>query len=263
MSDRNPASGIVKPGTLGELFALYLQRQIQAENQGLAIPDSAEEFVPHDSSVSPIVEPQLAWKECQGIFRFFEGLEQHRIPSVPAGWSQLVNSLQPLFAIPMALGNFPQMMNHPLNLMNTGDLRSLRSAPGLALGTKELLDWAQGQTNPISRLFAAGILRLAAEFTSAEKLIEQTSIDPKLASLRDNELATLAWHAGNHSEAIDRWNRLPSSRPVLFNRAMASLFCGHSEEAIRLLPEVVSQFSEKDSWYHLAQLYLNLAEARV
>ena len=263
MGTSNDIRNRVKPGTLGELFSLYLQREMDSRSQGLGKEATSGDVELHDSTPTQPLDPKIAWKEAQGLYRYFPDLENQWIAIVPPGWHQFVNSLEPFAAIPLALGNFPQLIGNSASIFQAQDFLSAKPSFEKKEASKGMVDWANKEADPEIRLFSAGILRLAQDYSEAGKILESLSIDPVWMPLVENEKAALAWHEGYHSEALTIWNRLPISRPVLFNRAMATLFIGDPDEAGKLLQEVVAHFNEGDSWYHLAQLYLNLAEEQI
>ena len=76
-----------------------------------------------------------------------------------------------------------------------------------------------------------------------------------------NEQAALLWHRGRHGEAIKRWQSLPETAPVLFNRGMAALFAGDKSAARRDLTAAVAVIPESSGWHHLGRLYLALAQS--
>ena len=74
-----------------------------------------------------------------------------------------------------------------------------------------------------------------------------------------NETAAILWHCGSKAEAAKRWQELPESIPVLFNRGMAALFTGRTDDARANLRRAVAKLPESSGWHHLARLYLALA----
>jgi tetratricopeptide (TPR) repeat protein len=253
----------IEPGTLGEFFTLYLQRQVTAQADGLGYAESNAEVAPYDTAPVQPVDPRLAWNEARGLFRAFPGLEASGGKSVPPDWPQLVQALEPVVAVPLALGNFPQLIRNPQALLVTRDLSIWRPTPRRGLGATELLTWARASTDPGSRLLAAGVLRLAQEFAVAGELLDALKVSGPWQAVLENEIAALAWQRGQHREALTHWQNQAESTPVLFNRGMASLFLGHPDLAGKLLQEAVASLPDSDSWHHLGQLYLTLAQERV
>jgi hypothetical protein len=74
--------------------------------------------------------------------------------------------------------------------------------------------------------------------------------------------AALAWHRGEWGRALQMWQDLPDSVPVLFNRGMALLFLGQPARAREALQKASADLPETSAWHHLAQLYLALAALR-
>jgi hypothetical protein len=126
-----------------------------------------------------------------------------------------------------------------------------------------LLEWATATRGYPQVLLAAGVLRLARHFETAENLLHSTSkIPASWQPVRANEEAALAWHCGRAEEALALWQAQKDSVPVLFNRGMASLFLGRISEARTALAESVAQLPDTSAWHHLGHLYLALADAR-
>src|SRR5207248_8170413 len=167
-------------------------------------------------------------------------------------------------ALPMAAGNYPQLVRDLAPLFHAAKMSELVGTPG---GTPEiagLVESAQAvaRSGEFPRaLVAVGVLRLARQFAAAERLLK--SVQPP-AAWRDawaNEEAALLWQSGRRDEAARRWQALPESVPVLFNRGMAALFGDRPAEARAALRTAVDKIPESSGWHHLGRLYLALAES--
>jgi hypothetical protein len=88
-----------------------------------------------------------------------------------------------------------------------------------------------------------------------------SSVPPAWRAAWANEKAALAWQRGRFEEARSQWQALPDSVPVLFNRGMAALFCGHPDEARAALTDAVAQLPDTGAWHHLGRLYLSMMSA--
>ena len=90
---------------------------------------------------------------------------------------------------------------------------------------------------------AFGLLRLARQWDAAEAL-SKTPVPAEWADAWANEEAALLWQRGHKEEAARRWQTLPESVPVLFNRGMAALFLGRPADARADLRKAVVQAAE-------------------
>jgi tetratricopeptide (TPR) repeat protein len=220
--------------------------------------------MPYDSIPVQPMDPKLAWDETIGVLKGFPRLTAPRSMPVPPEWPQLVAGHEPAVALTFALGNYPQLVRNLQPLLAEGDLTGFRAMPQRSLAGPALLDWASKQTDSFSLLFAAGVLRLAREYTLAARALGKVSgLDGEWKALWANEMAALAWHRGEAEEAVAQWRTQNESVPVLFNLGMAALFLGKPAEACDWLRRAVAALPDTSSWHHLGQLYLALAQARV
>ena len=174
-------------------------------------------------------------------------------------------------AVPFCLGNFPQMIRslQPLLQLNLGasstrltNLVRPTNAPSVA--SADLTHWADRSFHYKEfpeNLLAVAVLRLARDFDRAESLLgDKSKFEEEFRSAWENERAALSWHRGRTKEALDSWLAQPESIPVLFNRGMACLFLNRRAEASAFLNKAIAHLSEGDAWFHLARLYLAVAE---
>src|SRR5439155_19225173 len=102
---------------LAELFKQFLERQVSAHSAGLAPADDFGEVEPYDVSASQPVDPRLAWDEAM------VALKTATAPSAafdpPPEWSTLVASHEPVVALPLCVGNFPQLLRNLHKLLLT------------------------------------------------------------------------------------------------------------------------------------------------
>jgi predicted Zn-dependent protease len=116
--------------------------------------------------------------------------------------------------------------------------------------------------NAVAALLAAGVARAAGELDWAGELLADAEglCTGEDRGRWENERAALAWHRGDASDALARWEALPDSPAVLFNRGMAILFLGRAAEARVALAAAVEALPEGSGWRDLAELYRSLAE---
>src|SRR5262249_49597240 len=143
---------------------------------------------------------------------------------------------EPVLAVPLCLGNFPQMMRNFQALLHKAPLGKLRPAAGRPVPAPALVDWAvqaaERKQFP-QTLLALAALRLAKQSEKAEELFPARA-DEVPAEWRAgwaNERAALAWHGGRIEEAFAQWQAQDDSTPVLFNRGLAALFLDQPAQA--------------------------------
>jgi tetratricopeptide (TPR) repeat protein len=247
---------------LAELLGRYIQQQTAAHAEGMSLPESLGEVVPHDAAPAQPVNPRTAWNEATTALRFFGDIKS---VATPPDWPTLVVSHEPESALAFAAGNFPQLVRNLLPLYQTKDLASLCPRGTASTPAPALVAWAteiMQKHDPAQCLLALGALRLAGQFDSAEDLMQKQEAKVPTA-WRDawaNEQAALAWHSGRANEAVAAWQSQPESVPVLFNRGMAALFLGRRPDAGTALGAAVAQLPDDSAWHHLGRLYLALAE---
>jgi tetratricopeptide (TPR) repeat protein len=244
---------------LAELFTRYLQRQADAQAQGLGFAEPSGEVTPYEAVPVQPVDPALAFRETLEVRRFFP-VAARGSWAAPPDWPAVVAAHEPEVSVAFCLGNFPQLVRnlHPLLADSPS---AVRVNVGRPVSVPALLDWTEKAREPHARLLAAGALRLARQFELAGKLLSQVT-DKAWQALRANEEASLAWHRGQTEDAFRMWQAQESSLPVLFNRGMAALFLGQTGAAREALEQAAAGLPETSSWHHLARLYRTLAETR-
>jgi hypothetical protein len=170
-----------------------------------------------------------------------------------------------LAAIPYCLGNYPQLLQEVLPLLQRQNLQTmLPNGSERAIGLESVTAWGLKRLQRghfAEAAIAAGVLRGAAAFADAENLLtELQRSGSEWTPLLQNEAAALQWHRGRLEEAQNLWARHPiEEHPVIqFNRGMSALFCGRRPEARGFLAQAVEQLPSESPWHHLAQLYLAL-----
>ncbi len=246
---------------LADLLACFLSRQSEATAAGMAAVVPAE-VEPYEAVPVQAVDPRQAWDEATAVLAYFGGSE--KLGKAPAEWPSLVAAQPSHTGLAFTAGNFPQMVRDLLPLYRTESLAALPASDGPPIAAAGVEDWAQAAGRDGSfpqALLALGALRLARQWDAAEAL-RQTCAGRVPATAADawaNEEAALLWHRGQREEAARRWEALPESVPVLFNRGMAALFLDRPADARTALRKAAEQLPESSGWHHLARLYLALA----
>lgn len=246
---------------LQDLLARYLQQKAAACAAGFP-EERTGDVTPFEAAPVQPVDARLAWEEAVTVLGHFQLKIEN--PTVPPDWSGLAASQDSPGALAFAVGNFPQLIRNWQPLWQTADLGLLRPGEGRPAVLPALAGWVEKQNAFPGLLLGVGLLRLARQFTLAERLIrEHGSAVPKAWRVAwANEEAALCWHRGKFDEARKLWRDLPDSIPVLFNRGMAALFCQKPAEARPALEQAAAGIPEASAWHHLARLYLTLAEVR-
>ena len=253
------------PQSLADLFTRYLHRQMTAQSEGLGFADPDGQMVPHEAVPVQPIDPRLAWQDALAVVPHFPTGRTGPRWEVPPDWPTLAAGQEPAISLAFCIGNFPQMVRNLHPLLAGGDLTALRpsTATRPASASPALLQWASGTHGYPQILLAAGVLRLAHRFEEAAERLKSAGDAPAAwQALRANEEAALAWHRGQHDEALTLWQAQKTRVPVLFNRGMAALFLGRPSEAQTALREAVAQLPDTSAWHHLGHLYLALAAAR-
>src|SRR5258708_3582785 len=149
---------------LAELLGRYIAQQTAAHAEGMALPESLGEVLPHDAAPAQPIDPRMAWSEAATALRCFGEI---RPATTPPDWPTLVVTHEPEAALAFAGGNFPQLVRNLLPLYQTKDLTSLRPRGTPAAAAQELVDWAAESVQkqqPAQRLLTLGALRLAHQF---------------------------------------------------------------------------------------------------
>jgi hypothetical protein len=251
--------------TLADLMGRFLERQASAHASGLTTGGLSGEVVPFEAAPVQPVEPRLAWEGALAALGYFHPDTKTQSGPVPLDWPSLVTAYEPVVAVALCAGNFPQMVRNLYPLMHEASLSNLRNAPVRPAGLPALLTWADEQARKNEHpqtLVAVGVLRLAQESERAAELLASCQVPADWRAAWANEQAALAWHRGQVEKAAASWQAQETSVPVLFNRGMAALFLDRPAESRTWLTQAVEQIPEDDAWHHLGRLYLALAEMR-
>jgi hypothetical protein len=247
---------------LADLLARYLERQAEAHALGTAA--EAGEVTPYEAGPVQPIDARLAWQEALAALVCHGATEATTWPALPH-WPALVAAHEPVMALPLAAGNFPQLVRDFQPLLHR-DATAPSFEPGTAIAVPQLLPWAENaaaQRQVPQMLLALGGLRLAKQFAAAEDYIRRhdSQIPSSWRQAWGNEQAAFAWHAGKLEDARTRWQALEPSVPVQFNRGVAALFLGDAAAARSSLEAAATRLPE-NAWQHLARLYLALADLR-
>lgn len=236
-----------------DLFERFLSEQTAAHTQGLGQTLSEGLVTPFEDSPSRPLDPRAAWGDAVAVAAVLGVTTPEKWP-VPPEWAALLLALEPAADVPLALGNFPQRVRSLTLLMQRQP-----ATPTPTTANADLLAWAASASEPMTKLLAAGVLRLVGDFDAAAKLLGGRW-SAALSPLRGNEQAALAWQRGDREAALKLWQAQAETPVVLFNQGMANLFLGQRAAARKALEGACAALPESSSWHHLASVYRTLAE---
>jgi hypothetical protein len=249
-----------QPG-IADLMARFLGHQSAAHASGLAAAARGD-VEPYEAVPAQVVDPRQAWDEATAVLGCYGGAG--KVGKAPADWPQWVAALPSHTGLAFAAGNFPQMVRDLAPLYRAESLADLPETDGPPLVGMGVETWAESVAKDgvfPQMLLALGALRLARQWDATEALVRTFSgrVPAAWADAWANEEAALLWHRGREEAAARRWQALPESVPVLFNRGMAALFLGRPADARADLRKAVERLPESSGWHHLGRLYLALA----
>jgi hypothetical protein len=246
---------------LGDLLARYLEKQ--ADAQGLGIAGFDGEVTPYEVGPLQPLDAKLAWDDALAALAFFgKGPVGRR--QAPPHWAQLVSGHESIVAVPLCVGNFPQLVRDFHQVLIEPKLGEIDREAGRPAAV-DLSAFVAKADKPAEILIALGTLRLARQFDAAQAFVgtHDASIPAEWRGGWENEKAALAWHAGRCADARKMWDSLEPSAPVQFNRGMSALFAKEIAAAKQHLNAAVAQLPAASAWHHLGRLYLTLAEIGV
>lgn len=246
---------------LTELLSRFLDRRAAAARDGLA-PRPPDLVEPFDAVPARPVDPSLAWDEGLEALRLLAPDANLSELRPPPAWPELVAGRESVAAVAFCAGNYPQLLREVTPLLQTPRPSQLARAAGAQCDADTLGDWAAAQSGA-GLVLALGVLRLAGDLDAARRFASRhaAAVPQDWRGAWQNELAALAWDAGDADAAANAWRSLPESAPVLFNRGLAALFSDRFADARPLLARAADGLPETGSWHHLARLYLAVAEA--
>jgi hypothetical protein len=247
---------------MNDMVKQYLQSRVAAHSAGLAAVDRGE-VEPYEAVPAQVLDPKQAWEEAGAVLPHF-GLSASKV--APADWPQLVATADAAIALPFAAGHFPQSVRDLQRLASAASAAKLPTETAAPIPVEGMENWLRtvaGQRSVSESLLAAGVLRVARQFDRAEQLLTklEKGVTESAKSALANERAALLWGRGRHADAANRWDGLPESAPVLFNRGLAALFLGNKSKAVPALSNAIGRIDESSGWHHLGRLYLALAQA--
>jgi tetratricopeptide (TPR) repeat protein len=247
---------------LADLAARYLHDQAEAHDAGLGRHDGAGEVMLFEAGPVQTIDPKPAWQEAQAVLPYLTVGQRFDLQP-PSFWSALVAAQEPAVSIAFCAGNYPQLVSDWQTIVRPPAANGPLSGGGapLPLSLQEWTESLQAARSFPEALLAVGCLRLARHYEAAANFIRLLAGEVPAAwrSAWANEVAALAWHKGDHEEALEAWNKQEASIPVLFNRGMAAFFLGKKKDAEAPLAQASAGLPETTSWHHLGQLYLILA----
>ncbi len=247
------------PPGLDELMARFLARR-QADVDAVAVTGEIETY---EAVPAQAVDPRQAW---DGACEPMNGIaDVKKLAKLPTGWATLVAGMESYTGLPMAAGNFPQLVRDLLPLVKANSLNSTLKTNGSVADVGGLSSWVESceqSDEPAKWLLAVGLLRLAKRFDEAEKLLKSKAPTKEWKVAFANEEAAIAWQRGNHAAARKLWAKMPESAATQFNRGMAELFSDSAKASVPHLKAAVAKLPESSGWHHLGLLYLALAQSR-
>jgi hypothetical protein len=254
-----------QPG-LTDLLAGFLNRQAQAEAEGLANLGPGAEVTPYEAGPVQPVDAKLAWEEAVAAASYFLPGVDTTSWAAPPHWVSIVSEREPAVALAFCVGNFPQLVRDFQGITHKANLTSFQPSRGRPMQVPALVDWAReaaGKKQMPRMLIGLGAMRLARNFDKAEAYAKDNEavITPEWRDAWNNERAALAWDQGRTDAASALWSTLEPKLPVLFNRGMADLFQGNAAAGRAALSAAALQLPEHSAWRHLARLYVLLGTA--
>jgi tetratricopeptide (TPR) repeat protein len=248
---------------LARLFTQYLQREMLGSGPAAVPP----EVILHEALPVQPPDARLAEEGARAALGFFCSEPQTSKLQFPAEWRSLVASAEPRLSVPLAAGNFPQMLRDLRSLLQNDGTDRAGEAASTSEVNPSLQDWvsrAVEREEPQAILLAVGLLRLGRHFPAAQELLDRARrfFPAQWAAALSNEQAALSWHRGETQQAAKLWQSQPVSAPALFNRGLAALFLDQPAKARPHFRQALAQIPDSDPWHHLGQLYLALAEMR-
>src|SRR6478672_5758733 len=111
---RNATNTFGQP-SLEDLMVRFLATRSDAASA--AVETGEGEVEPHEVAAGFRVDPRAAWNDATAILPKTHDTGSPSVP-LPPDWATLVNQTVPVFAVPMAVGNFPQRVRDLQPLLN-------------------------------------------------------------------------------------------------------------------------------------------------
>jgi len=252
---------------LNELFAEYLRRYVAEPQSHQAVAES--EVEPHQAATLTVTDARRALKDATAVANWlldkksagaFQNLQ------MPPGWQNLVRDQESILAVPLCLGNYPQMLRDvgPLLVEDSPSVLVPQLVPSAAM--TDVTAWGETMLQRgqhAESLLAAAVLRICSQHETAATLFSRivTAAPKAWDALLRNEQAALAWSAGDRKRAAELWavHPLADSPPILLNKGLVALVDGDLGKAKTLLSQAVAKLPDESAWHHLGQLYVTFA----
>lgn len=248
------------PPSLASLMSRFLAARV-ADPSGSV--DTCPAVEPHEAPSGFRTDTRTTWTEALVAVHLGTNAAASPTPT-PAAWAGISRQLPSRFAVPLCVGNYPQMLGEVSRLFTETDLPSLARPDGTVRAGDpfKLADRARTGSTELSVLLAAGGARLAGQFAEAEVILADSapSAGEVWSAVWENERTTLLWEQGRFREAIAAWSRLSDGPVKWFNLGMAYLFNGEPAVARGLVTQAATALPETSGWNHLARLYIALCD---
>lgn len=232
--------------SLSDLTARYLASHGERLDANAVAETPAVTF--YDAVPPHAIDAKLAWAEATAVLTAFGQTAPAK--AVP-GWANVVAAHDAITAVPMAVGNYPQMVRDLGALLDS----RMTTPAGSPIDDTAFGQWA-AKADDSAKLLVAGLLRSARHYDAASAIL---AANDRSQPVWANEYAALLWDTGRHGDAAAIWATLPDCPPVRFNRGVAALFVGDMAGAVGHFRAAVGGLPESSGWHHLARLYLEVA----
>ena len=249
---------------LDDLLTRYLRRRTEAQQQGVASFDVGE-VTPYDAGPVQPIDAKMAWDEAKMALAVGTHSAREAYSKAPPSWAQLVATHEPVVALALCVGNFPQLVRNFHQISHKADLASLRPQAGRAAVIPGLEAWvgkAEASEKPRNGCWPWACCDWPSSSRRPTASSRRTTRVFRRRRGAPGRMRRPPW-SGIGATPRRRGNcgkRQEETVAVLFNRAMADLFLGRTEAARGELSRVIEQLPESSAWHHLAHLYLTLAQ---
>src|SRR4051812_47721286 len=106
---RTPNGGQLLPDGLSvaDLFANFLKKQIDAHAAGVGHAEPVGDATPFEATPTQPIDPALAWEDATAAAKLAGA---QLALDAPPDWPSLASRQGSAVAVPLALGNFPQLV---------------------------------------------------------------------------------------------------------------------------------------------------------
>jgi hypothetical protein len=216
------------------------------------------EVEPHEAAGGFRPTSAATWEEARAVFGFF-GVEPEKL-AAPPEWATFTALAQPVAAVPLAAGLFPQRVRTIPTM--AGPATAPESLPGLG-GLRGWVRQALESRSPTTLLVASGIAAGLGDWDDADTALAaaESLCEGKWRAVWENQRAALCWLRGETAEAAKTWKTCDYN-PAAINLGMSKLFAREPGHGSRVLQNASSRLPDDSGWSHLAKLYLSLAKAQ-